>query len=386
MDLSFNESQEMLRRSARDFFQKECPKSLVREMEKDERGYPPELWQKMAGLGWMGLIFPEKYDGVGGDFLDLVVLLEEMGRACLPAPFLPTVLGGMFILEAGTEEQKEKFLPQIARGEKLLTLALNEPEFRYDPSAIAVKAVVGGDNYVIDGVKLFVPYAHVADYMVCVARTAEGAVSEEGITLFLVDGKSPGISCTQLTTIAGDKQSEVVFNKVRVPRENVLGELHQGWGIVKKIWQKGAVAKCAELVGIAQQVLEMAVNYAKERVQFGHPIGSFQAVQHHCANMLIDVDGSKFITYKTAWMLSEGISCDMEVAAAKGWASEACRRVTGLGHQVFGGVSVIVEHDMPLYYTRAKAAEVAFGDAGFYREVVFSEKLKSEKPKSWLLS
>jgi alkylation response protein AidB-like acyl-CoA dehydrogenase len=146
------------------------------------------------------------------------------------------------------------------------------------------------------------------------------------------------------------------------------------------------VAKCAELTGIAQQVLEIAVNYAKEREQFGRPIGSFQAIQHHCANMLIDVDGSKFITYKAAWMLSQGIPCCIEIAAAKGWANEACRRVTALGHQVFGGVGVIIEHDMPLYYTRAKAAELAFGDAEFHREVIVSKKLQVERSKSWLWS
>ena len=386
MDLSFSESQEMLRRSARDFFENECPKSLVREMEEDEKGYPADLWRKMAGLGWMGLVIPEKYEGVGGDFLDLTILLEEMGRACLPAPFLPAVLGGICILDMGSEEQKEKLLPQIAAGEMILTLAFTEPEFRYDPTAIKVKATSEGDNYIIDGVKLFVPFANVADYMVCMARTAEGKVPEEGVTLFLVDGKSPGITCNPLKTIAGDKQSEVVFNKVKVPGENILGELHQGWGEAQKLSQKAAVAKCAELAGIAQQSLEMAVNYAKERVQFGHPIGSYQAIQHHCANMLIDTDGAKLITYKAAWLITEGMPCNIEVAAAKGWASDACRRVTALAHQVFGGIGVMTDHDMPLYYTRAKVAEVAFGDAEFHREAIVSEKLKAPRTKSWLLA
>jgi alkylation response protein AidB-like acyl-CoA dehydrogenase len=176
-----------------------------------------------------------------------------------------------------------------------------------------------------------------------------------------------------------------VFDKVAVPRENILGDLHQGWAILKQVLQKAAVAKCAEMVGIGEQVLEMAVSYAKERVQFGRPIGSFQAIQHHCVNMLIDVDGSRLLTYKAAWMISEGIPCDTEVAIAKAWVSEACRRVTALGHQVIGGVSVITDHDMPLYYRRAKAAEIAFGDADFYRDMIVSRKLVEARPKSWLL-
>jgi alkylation response protein AidB-like acyl-CoA dehydrogenase len=386
MDLSLSESQQLLRKSARDFFQHECPKSLVRDMEKDEKGYPTQLWKKMADLGWMGLIVPEKYGGVGGEYLDFVILVEEMGRACLPAPFFSTALGAMFLIEAGTDEQKTRLLSRIASGESIFTLALNEVESQEDPASMAVKATLKGNSYLINGIKLFVPFAHVADYIICVARSKRRTFNEEGITLFLIDGKAPGITCTPLKTIAGDKQSEVVFNNVQVPRENILGQPHRGWPVAKKVLQKAAVAKAAELVGIAQQSLEMAVSYAKERVQFGRPIGSFQAIQHHCANMLIDVDGSKLMTYKAAWMLSEGLPCDIEVAAAKGYASEACRRVTALAHQVFGGIGVIVDHDMPLYYTRAKVAEVAFGDARYHREVTIRRKLEQKMPKSWLLS
>lgn len=292
----------------------------------------------------------------------------------------------MFLMEAGTDEQKSKLLPRIASGESIFTLAFNEVEFQEDPASINVKAALKGNSYLISGTKLFVPFAHVADYMICVARTRRKTSSEDGITLFLIDSKTPGINYAPLITIAGDKQSEVVFDNVQVPKENVLGEPHRGWLVAKKVLQKAAVAKAAELVGIAEQSLEMAVSYAKERVQFGRPIGSFQAIQHHCANMLIDVDGSRLMTYKAAWMLSEGLPCDIEVAAAKGYASEACRRVTALAHQVFGGIGVIIDHDMPLYYTRAKAAEVTFGDARYHREAIISRKLEQRMPKSWLLS
>jgi alkylation response protein AidB-like acyl-CoA dehydrogenase len=359
---------------ARDFFITECPKSLVREMAKDDRGYPSELWDKMAELGWMGLVFPEEYGGGGGSFLDLAVLLEEMGRACLPGPFFSTVvLAGLTILEAGSEQQKRELLPRIAKGDLIATLALTEPSARYTPEVISVKAEVEGAEYVIDGTKLFVPDAHVADYIICVARTKESAIAPGGITLFGVDAKSPGLSCTQLVTMVGDKQCELVFDKVHLPKKNILGELDCGWTYIDKVLQQAAIAQCAEMVGGAQQVLEMTVNYAKERVQFDRPIGSFQAIQHHCANMATDVDGCRFITYQAAWMLSEGLPCTKEVAMAKAWVSDAFRRVTVLGQQVHGGVGFIEDHDMPLYFKRAKAWELAFGDADFHREKVAQE-------------
>jgi len=375
MDLGFSEEQEMLRKTARDFLETECPTSLVKEMAEDEQGYTSGLWGKMAELGWMGLALPEEYDGMGMSFLDLAVLLEEMGRACLPGPFFSTVvLGGLCILEAGNEEQKKELLPKIAAGEAILTMALTEPSASYDPASITVKAVPDKDDYVISGTKLFVENAHIADYLICVARTKDGAgKDEDGITLFLVDGKSPGIATILLKTIAGDKQCEVTFDNVRVPQKNMLGERDKGWPVVAKILQKATVAKCAEMIGGAQAALDMSVAYAKERIQFGRPIGSFQAIQHHCANMVTDVDGSRFITYQAAWMVSEGLPATMEVSMTKAWVSEAYRRVTQLGHQIHGGIGFCMDHDMPLYFKRAKAAEPTFGSADWHREIVARE-------------
>ena len=373
MDLEFTEEQEMLRKFARDFMVDKCPKEYVREMEEDEKGYSPDVWREMAELGWMGLVFPEEYGGQDMSFFDLTVLLEEMGRACMPGPFFSTVvLGGMTILDVGSKEQKQEFLPQIAEGKMSIALALTEPAGTYTPAGISVTAVADGDDYVINGTKLFVSDANVADYLICVARTKDGA-SEDGITLFLVDAKSPGISYTMLKTIASDKQAEVVFDNVRVPKKNMLGELDKGWAEVAKIIDRAAAGKCAEMIGGAQQVLEMTVQYAKDRVQFGRPIGSFQAIQHHCANMATDVDGSKFITYEAVWMLSEGLPCAKEIAMAKAWTSEAYRRVVTLGHQVHGAIGFTKDHDMQLYFRRAKAAELAFGDADFHRETVAVE-------------
>jgi len=371
MDLGLSQEQNMLRMSARNFFEKECPMTLVRGMEEDERGYSPELWLKMVELGWMGVVIPEEHGGIGGNFLDLMVLLEEMGRVLLPGPFFSTVvLGALPILAAGTTTQKEEFLPKIANGEMILTLALTEISARHDAAGIEVRAAAEGDDYIITGTKLFVQNAHVSDYLVCATRTRDGASPEEGITLFLVDSKNPGISRTILETIAADKQCEVIFDNVRIPGENILGELDKGWSVLEKITQQAAVATCALMLGGAYQVIKMTVAYAKERVQFGRPIGSFQAIQHKCADMATEIDGARYIAYQAAWKISECLPSAMEVSMAKAWVSEAYRRTCRQGHQIHGGIGFTEEHNMGLYFRRAKAMEVAFGDADYHRELV----------------
>lgn len=374
MDFTLSEEQEMLKKMARDFLADKCPKTLVRELERDEKGYSPELWGEMAELGWMGLVFPEKYGGSGMSFFDLSILLEEMGRACLLGPFFSTVvLGGLTILEAGNEAQKEKYLRGIVSGEAILSLALTEASACYDATSVKVKAVAHKDAYVISGTKLYVPDAHIADYLLCVARTSEQAEAQNGVTIFVTDAKSPVISTTVLKTIAGDKQCEVFFNRVRVPEENILGQLGQGWEVVPRVIERAAVARCCHLVGGMQRMLEMTVAYAKERRQFGRPIGSFQAIQHYCTNMATDVDGSRFVTYQAAWRLSEGLPCAKEVAIAKAWTGEAFTRVSTLAHQIHGAIGSTLDHDLQFYTRQGMMAKLSFGDGDFYREIVAQE-------------
>lgn len=365
MDFGFSEAQEILRKTARDFLAENCPNSFVREMEEDERGYSPEIWRKMADLGWMGSILPEKYGGSGGDFLDLVVLLEEMGRALLPGPFVPTVVyAGLPLLHFGTEEQKSQFLPKIAAGEIMATVALTEPSSRPDEAGIQVQAGKEDGDWTISGTKLFVPDAHVADWLICAGR------APAGVTLFLVEIKSPGLSCTLLKTLAGDKQCQVSFDKVKVPERNILGGVGKGWEIIGRIQEWGALTQCALISGMVQQVLEMSVAYAKERIQFERPIGSFQIIQHKCADMVADVEAVKFLTYLAAWKLSKGLAATMEISMAKARASDASRRVCLIGHAVHGGVGITADHDMQLYFRRAKTMELAFESADFHREIV----------------
>lgn len=368
MDLGLTETQQMLRTSAREFLEAECPDSYVRAMEDDERGFTPEMWQQLAQQGWLGLTFDEAHGGVGMNFLDLSILLEEMGRVLLPGPYFSTVvLAGSCLQEAGSHEQKREYLPRIAEGGLIVTVALTEPSARWDAHGIQATATDTGDGYIINGVKLFVPNAHVSDYMIVAARTGKG---EADISLFIVARETPGVEQTLLKTIASDRQSEVVFNDVNIPSSALLGGLNRGWETVERVMELGAVGKCAEMVGGGNQVLDMTVEYAKQRVQFGRPIGSFQAIQHHCANMASDVEGSRYITYQAAWRLAEGLPAEREVAMAKAWVSDAYSRVCALGHQCHGAIGFTKEHNMQLYSRRAKAAELAFGASDLHLETV----------------
>ncbi len=368
MDLGLNEQQEMLRKMARDFLTTECPKKLVRDMEEDEKGYSPELWSKMAELGWLGLPFAEQYGGMGSSFLDLCVLLEEIGRACLPSPFFPTViLSGLAIAEAGDDAQKQEFLTAIANGERIVAFAIDESAGGYDAASIALEAHHQGDHYTVKGTKLFVDFANVADWILCVARTKKAARPEDGITLLLIKNERPAVTCTVMPTLDKNKQCEVVFDGAK---GYALGKPDHGWAEVAKVVQRAAVAKSLEMVGGAQQVLEMSVAYAKDRVQFDKPIASFQAIQHHCANMAVNVDTARLLAYKAACKIADGEPCDSEAAMCKAWASDAYQRVALLGHQVHGAIGFTLDHDMQLYSRRAKAAEVALGDADYHRELL----------------
>ena len=371
MDLDFTEEQDMLRNSARDFLSTECDKAMVRTIEESEEGYSAEIWRKMAELGWQGLMIPEQYDGMGMGFFDLVVVFEEIGRNILPSPYFATaVLGSPPIIEAGSEELKKEILPRVATGEAILTMALTEPSAGYTADCVELEAEDRGDSFVLNGTKLFVEFASASDYMVVVARTGSGGDPEDGITLLLVESNSPGIKIAAFATTGTDKQCEVVFDNVSVPKSNVIGEVNKGWPIVAKTLKMATMTKCAEMIGGMQAVLDMSVAYAKERVQYGRPIGSYQAIQHMLADMFIRTDTSKNIVYEAAWMVSEGLECADKVSTAKAWCNEAYKKVSEDGVEVHGAIGTSRDHDMGLYYRRSMAAHPTFGNTEDHREVV----------------
>jgi alkylation response protein AidB-like acyl-CoA dehydrogenase len=374
MDFGFSDEQDMLRQTARAFLEEHCPTTFVRQMMEDEKGYSVDLWKEMAELGWLGLAFPEAYGGQGLGFVDLTVILEEMGAALLPSPFLSTViLAGQTILLGGSEAQKKAYLPKIAEGALIATLAMTEPAGRFDAEGIAaVQATPQGTGFSITGTKLFVPDAHIAELLVVAARTKEMDDKSAGISLFLVEGNSPGVSTTLLKTMDQTrKQCEVVFDNVQVGRDRLLGTVDQGWPILQKVLNLATVSLCAEMVGGAQRVLDLSVSYAKERVQFGRPIGSFQAIKHKCAEMMLQVESAKSAAYYAAWAVDEDVpEAPLAVSMAKAYCSDAYRNTAGEGIQVHGGIGFTWEHDMHLYFKRAKYAEFTFGDATYHRELV----------------
>jgi alkylation response protein AidB-like acyl-CoA dehydrogenase len=370
MYTNYTKEQEMLRKSARDFLKAECPKETVRELEEDKKGYSPDTWKKMAELEWTGLIIPEEYDGLGMNLQDLTIIMEEIGRNIFPAPFLPTVVASFLILEAGSEEQKKEFLPKIARGELIAAPAFLEESGMFRSSDIAAAAKPDGDNYIISGTKLFAEMAHAADYIICAARTGEEEPSGEGISLFMVDASSPGVECEVIPSIAMDKQCEVRFKNTPVPASHLLGEAGRGWPAVESALKKAAVAKCAESIGAIQACVDMTVQYSKDRVQYNRPIGAFQAVQHKLADMWISMQTSRYLVYQVAWKASEGLPCDKEISMAKAYVNEAYKFVSKWAVRLHGGMGTSREHDISLYYRRAKAADYAFGSTDFHKRRV----------------
>lgn len=369
MDLTFDDDQRMIQATAADFLRAECPLSVARALETDPKGYWPEMWAKMAELGLMGLPFLEECGGVGQTFLGLCLAIEEMGRARLSGPFFSTVvLCGLPLAHFGTQVQRDEYLRSLVAGKRIMSYAEIEPGATWGAPPVHLAAVVDGRDYVLDGKKLFVPYSHVADDLLVVARTdSEG---ERGVSLLLVGSRSPGLSYEPMETIGPEHEYEVTFQDVRVTRDRVLGEPDGGWPIVKAINAWGAAAKCVEMVGGARRVLEMAIEYARERCQFGQPIGSFQAIQHHCADMAVDLESSRLITYEAIWRLSERLEAALEISVAKAWTSDAYQRICALAHQIHGAIGFTKEHDMQLFFRHAKASELAFGDGDYHREIV----------------
>lgn len=333
MVFNFTEEQEMLRASARDFLEKECTESVISEVEAGDLGYSPDLWKKVADLGWLGLVYPEQYGGAGMNLIDLAALYEELGRAMFPSPYMSTVvLGGLTILEAGNDDQKSDILPGIIQGNTIIALALSEPEsgwegMEWGPESVTTLATSDGDDYLIDGVKLFVHYANTASIFLVPARTKAGNRPEDNITLFLVDAESPGISVTRLATTIGDNQCEVIFNKVRVPRKNTIGELHGGWAPLSRSIQIGNVMLSAQMLGAGQRLLELSVEDYETRAQSGKSIGVEQYNEEYLAHLRQDINGCQWATYLAARKLAEGEPCDFEMTVVKGWSGYAPDKV-----------------------------------------------------------
>jgi alkylation response protein AidB-like acyl-CoA dehydrogenase len=365
MNFAFTEEQEELRKTVRAFLEAKSAEEAVREQMETERGYDPAVWGQMGEqMGLQGLHIPEEYGGSGFGYVELGIVLEEMGRALLCAPFFSSVvLAANTLLQSGDEAAKKAHLPGIASGETIATVAFTEPSGKWDESGITLEASGSGDSWTLDGTKMYVLDGHVAGLIIVAARTAKG------VSLFTVDGAAPGLTRTALSTMDQTrKQAKLEFANTPA---TLLGAEGEGWNVLSTVLDLAAVGLAAEQVGGAQKVLEMAVEYAKVRVQFGRPIGSFQAIKHKCADMLLEVESAKSAAYYGMWCASEMNDELPSVASlAKAYCSEAYFHATAENIQIHGGIGFTWEHPAHLYFKRAKSSELLFGDPTYHRELL----------------
>jgi len=365
VNFAFSEEQEELRKSVRRFLDDKSPETEVRRLMDTTEGYDPAIWAQMAQqLGLQGIAIPEEYGGSGYGYVELIVIFEEMGRALLCAPYFSTVaLAANTLLVAGDEAAKKDFLPGIASGETIATVAFTEDTGRWDEAGITMEASPTGDGYTLSGHKMFVLDGHVANLILVAARTAQG------VSLFAVDAGAPGLTRTALSTMDQTrKQARLEFSDTPA---RLIGTEGQGWTVLSKVLDLAAVALAAEQVGGAQRVLDMSVEYAKVRIQFGRPIGSFQAIKHKCADMLLEVESGKSAAYYAGWAAAEdNDELPVVAALAKAYCSEAYFHAAAENIQIHGGIGFTWEHPAHLYFKRAKSSELLFGDPSYHRELL----------------
>ena len=369
MEYRFSEQQEMFRNQIRDFLEKECPRTLVKEIKQKKLDYTPELYHKMADLGWLGIMIPEEYGGIGGSWIDATILYEELGQALAPIPHHSSVvIGGQLIGAFGSDAQKEELLPQIAKGEIILAFALTEPESGSELKLLTTKANADGKGYVLNGTKLFVNYAHIANYIITVSQLADS----NRVGVFLVKGQEPGLSCTPLDTLSGERLCEVTLEEVRVSKEYLLPKLDENEKLKEAILRT-KVLRCAEMVGNFQTALDMTIDYSKQRIAYDHPIGFFQALQHKMVDMAIAIEGMRWLVYNTAWLNSQGIQATKEAMMLQLQAWQLCDWLCMQAIHINGAISLSQDHDLSMYWMRAKSMQLNLDSIESVKEVIAQE-------------
>ena len=375
MDILPSEEEQMLKNVAREFLEAEISTAMVREMELDELGYPPALWKQMADLGWLGLALPEQYGGQGLPLTYLGLIVQEAGRVLAPVPLHSTMVAALTIAEAGSDQQKQDILPAVSDGGMVLTWGVAERDPRLIPEAMTLQATADGDGWVLNGTKMFVDNFVVAQRCVVAARTSAASDANQGISLFLVDTNGTGVDQTALTTLAKDKQSRVDFKDHRVESSALVGELNQGWPIVEAMLDRATALLCCQMTGAARKDAEMAIEYAKNRVAFGRPIGSFQSVQHMLADMLLLVDGGEMLTFEALWKMDEGLPASVEVSQAKAFCNEKCESVVRTSQVIHGGIGFMMEFDLHLWFRRVTSWTMRLGTTYDHRARIASALL-----------
>lgn len=366
MNINFTEEQAMLQQAARKFFDKEVPIELVRDLqESDSNGHSPALWKKTCQAGWLAIAIPEEYGGAGGTLLDLGIIYEESGRVLLPTSFYSTVHASLMMNELATEQQKQNYFEQIVIGGAICTVAFEEPQAFHDFNCFTTTAKKRNGHWILSGKKVFVQNAHIAKYVVVIAKT-EDEFGVKGYGAFVVSPTNEGVTINEHVTFGKDRQFTVEFTGVVVDADRLLGNPIRTKEAVETARFKATVLQALEMVGGANKVIRDTVHYVSERKQFGVPIGSFQAVQHHLANMYTQADGARLIAYKAISLWSNGENAERETSIAKAFTSNAYKSISILAHQLWGGMGYATEANLFLYSNRAKATEVSFGNYDYH--------------------
>ncbi len=374
MDFSFSESQEMFRQTARAFLRRQCPPERVRGWEEQET-FPYDLFEEMAALGWIGLMFPEEHGGAGGSLLDLMVLVEELARVEfeLASALGLTVMGGLAILRHGSAAQQARYLPPLVQGTARFSISITEPDSGSDAAALTTRARPEGDGFILTGQKLYATGAHLRNTTVLLAaRTSPDAPKRQGITIFLLDPSLPGVTLRRMRMLGRRIQgtNEIFLDGVRLHAQSILGRLDGGWSVLRSFLEVERALAAVAYSGAAQSAVDLALAYAKERQQFGRPIGSFQAIAHLLADMQTGVEAARLLAYRAAWMLQEGKPCLREVSVAKLHASETYAKVANHGMQIMGGHGYTMECDMQRHFRSARLATIGAGTSQIQRDLI----------------
>ena len=365
MDITLNEDQTLIAETALSFARSALKAERIRALESSDNGFDAATWRQMVEMGWAGAVFPAEYGGSDFSLFELALIVEALGRGAVPSPIFSTVVEtGLLLLDAGSPAQRGHWLPRIADGRSIMTTAIVEPGGGLLPEQIRTRVVRTGSSFSVTGTKLFVRDAGVAEAIVCLGRAGDKPAD---LTLVLIPADTAGVSRRRLRAAGGEALWEVTFDEVTVATEAVVGSPGHAWPHIERLLLRGAALKSAELVGIGQAALDLSVEYAKTRVQFGRPIGSFQGVQHHCTEMYRDLTVSRLLAWQAAVRLGAGQRADREVAMAKAKTGEAIPALTRTAHQIHGAIAYYRDYPLELYYHRAIAAAAAYGDAGHHR-------------------
>ena len=370
MNFALSEEQQMLQSMAKEFVSRESSLRRIRELREDPVGFSPQVWKKMADLGWLGMLFPESVGGQGMGMVETVVVMEELGRGLMPEPMLSSVLlGATALVHGGSDAQQKQWLPKVLDGDSVLTLGYLETQSRFEPFDVATSAKQDGAAWTLNGEKIFVSDAGAAERIIVTARTSGGRRDREGVALFMVDPKAPGVTVTDVPMMDWRRRFRVTLENVKVPGAERLDGKQPMDQVLDTVLGRATVGLCAEMLGAMNQAFEITMEYLKTRKQFGVPIGSFQALKHRAADQYVQTELARSSVYYAAMCIDENMpDSAIAISTAKARCNDAFHLIANEAIQMHGGIGMTDEHDIGFFFKRARVAEVTLGDSAYHRD------------------